>query len=478
MAIDYSQYSGLAMPDVMKKAGFMFGAPPTGWDWGAYQAATGVNPNAVTAGGKSFDAGANDNLWNIATRAPGTTSAPPVPANPLARAGSVVIGGPSAFSAGPQAKVAHPMVNYTTMADPANPAARGTVNIQGPGNPPPPPPPPAAGPGSNPLARGPVNVQGPGSGTPGTGTWPYPGNGSTTATPAPFNVNDPNTFGSTNQFVIDPRLQSAFSTLLQQALARYNDPNGMSYFPGQITPGLTTDGSAAQQLLRQFAAGMGGTNNATQQFYQSILGQGTGPNAGQSPALDAAVQAMRNSATQQFTNPGGPLSQIRTAAGQAGQQGGTRQGIAEGVAAGQEATGMDNAEAQMRYQSLQDSYSNALKAMGLLPQVTTAGMAPGMALSSIDAQNRDIQLGQNTDAFNAWAYNNTIQDTRLSNLMNLINGSMPLGGTQYSQQFYPGWYTALMQSQGTASPNTGNQILGGVAGAAGLYQLYQSLFGH
>jgi hypothetical protein len=167
------------------------------------------------------------------------------------------------------------------------------------------------------------------------------------------------------------------------------------------------------------------------------------------------------------------MANIRNDSMSAGQYGGTRQGIAEGVAMGRLGDALTGNEANMRMQDLTNQYSRASGAASALPSYLQSMMAPGAALSGVGAQNREIEQANMNSGLNAWAYENTIPDTRIQNLINSIGGTMPLGGTNYSQQYSPSWYTDLLKSSGGAAGGSGNNILAAIAAAAGLYNTFK-----
>lgn len=358
--------------------------------------------------------------------------------------------------------------------------ATGTGNTPigyGPGTAPtlPPPAPPAGPPaGNGPIGYGPA----PGPGTPppipGPGT-PPPGGPATPNRPRtdvaqgwpfPASGNPADTFGSQSTYQLDPRLQSAYAQLLQHALSRFSDPNGQSYYGGSTVAGLTADGTAAQASLRGAAGAAGGYAGAGGDLYSALLGLGKNP--GQDPALDTAIKSMRTNATQSFQDPNGPMAQIRQEAQAGGQYGGTRQGIAEGLASSRLASALSGQEGQMRLDSINSDRTRALDTLKTLPTLLSGTSAPGSMLGAIDSQNRDItQQGYNSD-LNAWAYNTVQPDIRLQNLMQMLTGSLPLGGTQYSQTLQPAWYQQLLQNGGPQG-GSGSNGLAGVLGLLGLY---------
>lgn len=308
---------------------------------------------------------------------------------------------------------------------------------------------------------GPDNLNG--AGRPGAGA---PGAPPGAPGQPPFQF-DPTSFGSTGQFKLDPAVEQAYRFALQQAMQRYQDPNASKYYSGQTVAQLTPDEQAAQGMVRGQVPGMQGMVGDVGNYYQSLLQQPGQAN----PALEAAINAMRSSATKSFQDPGGPMSAIRQDAQGSGQYGGTRQGIAEGLAMGRLGDSLTSNEANMRYQDLGAQYARASGAAGALPSYLSSAMAPAAALAGVGAQNRDItQQGYNSD-MNKWAYETSAPDTRLQNLLNMIGGTTPIGGTNYSQSYSPSWYTDMLKAGGGAAGGSGNNWLAALAAAGGLYGL-------
>ena len=86
------------------------------------------------------------------------------------------------------------------------------------------------------------------------------------------------------------------------------------------------------------------------------------------PYLQSAITAALRPMTQQYVDPGGVLSSIRTNATDSGQFGGVRQGVAEGIAAGrytQNASDMAGKMASAAYDKGQDTFARTL---ALAPQ--------------------------------------------------------------------------------------------------------------
>lgn len=172
--------------------------------------------------------------------------------------------------------------------------------------------------------------------------------------------------------------------------------SGANYPGAQVTP-FSAPTLAAQNLAVQ--------NAGTQQqgFQQTMQGLDYGLNGAMdvqnNPYLQSAITAAIRPVTQQYVDPGGVLSSIRTNATDAGQFGGVRQGMAEGIAAGrysQNAMDLAGQMANSAYNQGQDTFS---RTMALAPQTLGMGsMAPG-TLSGVGAQQEN--LGQEQAAYDA-----------------------------------------------------------------------------
>jgi hypothetical protein len=320
-----------------------------------------------------------------------------------------------------------------------------------------------------------------GSNTPGgTGTGTGTGNpfvrpGATSGPPpgtpgANFNF-DTNGFGSWGQFLLNPQLQSGFSDALKAAQARFNDPNGQTYYSGPTVAGLTGNENDASNMIRNLAMnGSNGTVGSADNSFQNLTNLGNG---GTDPQLEASIKAMRASALQDFQGAGGPMADIRSQALGDGAYGGSRQAIAEGTAMGRLGTALAGNEANMRLQNLTSNRDRAASLVSQTGNLVNANMTPAMALSATGAQQRGINQAQLDSDLNAWKYNTTQPDVRLQNLYGALGGSLPLGGTNVNQQTMPGWMTAALQSSTNGAP--GNN-LGSIAALLGALGGFSSFF--
>lgn len=381
---------------------------------------------------------------------PATQLAPgPAPA-PAPGAGPVMSKAPAPVKmfAGAAPLAMDPMpAAAATSANPFAPPASGTPQI--PQQPAAAPPPVASAPapttppmGNNPLARP-------------TGTLNFPGNIGPVAQPgAPTHLpnvtpgqpqswqdliasvfgggqasNENRQVGRTG---LDPRLDALYSTFLNEAVSRYNDPNGRTFYNGATVANLTPDEMAAQEMLRGTAGQLGGMGGAGADYFTTMLERAVNPAA--DPTLQAAIDAMAADTNQQATDPNGVLASIRRGSSAAGTYGSSRQGIAEGVAASRIADSIARRSAEMRLAGRAQNTAAAQGALSNVGNITQAATTPAALLSAVGGQNRQIAQQQMDDQLRRWAYNTFEPDRRLQNVMQLI-GAAPLGGYQTGSSF-------------------------------------------
>lgn len=164
-------------------------------------------------------------------------------------------------------------------------------------------------------------------------------------------------------------------------------------YPGAQVAPFSAESVAAQNLAA--------TNAGNQQTAYGMLNEGLNyglngaMDVANNPYLQSAISAAIRPVTQQYVDPGGVLSSIRTNAAQAGQFGGVRQGMAEGIAAGrylQDSTDMAAKMASSAYDKGQDTFA---KTLALGPSTMQAGNIPVSTLSGVGAQKENYWNEQN-----------------------------------------------------------------------------------
>lgn len=251
--------------------------------------------------------------------------------------------------------------------------------------------------------------------------------------------------------------------VMDQAQQVYNQTRG-SYQPGTY-PGsqpvpfdywsLVGQGSALT------AADMAQASN--QQASQGLTyGLTQAMDVNNNPYLQKSVDAALGRIQNQYTDPGGVMSQIRTGAENAGQYGGSRQGVAEGIAARELQHSLGDTAAQMysdAYNKGQDTFARTL---ALSPQVVSSYSAPSVLQSQVGAQREG--LAQAMEDYNAasrqWDFN--APWTPLENYANIVYG----GGGSQSTSTATGAGAARNPVMGAAGGALAGWAVGAQMGAA------------
>ena len=284
-------------------------------------------------------------------------------------------------------------------------------------------------------------------------------------------------FGSTSQFQLSPELQQAFQFALQQAMGAYN-PNAQ-YFNGQLTPNLTTDDLAAQNMLRTLSGGM---VDRLAPFFDAQRTALNATNGGPNPMLDAAVNATTGDMTRAHTQVGGTLDRLRQQFVGAGQYGSMKQGVLENQANNEFAGTLGDTIARMRLADKGQTQQFAGQMAGLTPAMLNSSTLPAQLLSAVGGQNRELQGNLNSEDFSQWAFNLAQPNVALQNLLGALGASLPLGGVSQTQTNQPDWYTQLMQQtmqqnltngSGGNTGGSGSSLLAGLLGAGSLWQLFK-----
>lgn len=343
-------------------------------------------------------------------------------------------------------------------------------------------------PGTNPIARPPGTPAMPGQppvgapGAPGT-TPPNPGGttlpygGASPGQPqtwqdvlSQFFSGDPSS-GESRGFSatgIDPRMDALYQFALGQALSRYGDPNGQTFYSGQTVADLTPDELQAQGMLRGLAGSMGGTAGNGLDYINTLLDRAKNPQ--NDPTLQAAISSTLGKMDQDATDPGGVFSNIRGGALADGSFGGTRQGVLEAIANSRLQQNKADTAAQMALAGRSENLTAAQNGLSSLPTAISAAEAPAGMLSAVGQQNRDQSQAQMTDALQRWAYNTFAPDQRLQNLFSLL-GASPTGGFSVGSSAMSPAQLAAVQASATSGPSTAQNILGGAAGVAGIWSI-------
>lgn len=234
------------------------------------------------------------------------------------------------------------------------------------------------------------------------------------------------------------------------------DKINSSPYPGARPVGFSPETQLAQQYVTDFASGDAANTirdlNAGVRFGLSdVLSPDT------NPYLRQAVQGAQATLAQNYTDPGGVMSSIRTGAQQAGQYGGSRQALAEGVAAGR----FGQQSAQLANQMYSDAYRSGLDTFGqtmeFAPQALQANIVPASMLSSVGAQKENLAQSMENYGAEARSWDLNRDWTALQNYANIVFGG---GGSQSS--------TTAQQPRQSAF----NQVASGVGLVASLASLF------
>jgi hypothetical protein len=165
-----------------------------------------------------------------------------------------------------------------------------------------------------------------------------------------------------------------------------------SSYPGaQVIP-FSPETKAAQELATQTAEvqrqGAGLMNEGL------LYGLNGAMDVQNNPYLQNAISAAIRPVTQEYVDPGGVLSSIRTNAVQAGQFGGVRQGMAEGLAAGRYQQNAFDTAAKMASNAYNTGQETFGRTMALAPQTLQANTIPVNTLSGVGAQGENLSQEQ------------------------------------------------------------------------------------
>lgn len=284
-------------------------------------------------------------------------------------------------------------------------------------------------------------------------------------------------FGSTSQFQLSPELQQAFQYALQQAMGAYN-PNAQ-YYNGQLTPNLTGDDFAAQNMLRTISGGMA---DKLEPFFNAQRAALNATNGGPNPMLDAAVNATTGDMTRAHTQVGGTLDRLRQQFVGAGQYGSMKHGVLENAANNDFTGTLADTIARMRLADKAQTQQFATQMSAQTPSMLNSSALPAQLLSAVGGQNRELQGNLNSEDFSKWAFNLAQPNVALQNLLGSLGASLPLGGVSQTQTNQPDWYTQLMQQtmqqnltngSGGNTGGSGSSLLAGLLGAGSLWQLFK-----
>lgn len=219
-----------------------------------------------------------------------------------------------------------------------------------------------------------------------------------------------------------PQFPTAVAPLVNQTVGALTNPDGsgapIQQFEGDRVADLT---GFQQQGLAQTP----GLSQALQQQAGTAAGGfntfAGGSQVGQNPFLEQSIQAMRQSANQDFQR--NQLPAISNNAIATGGLGGSRQGIAQGVAMGDLNQQLVNTEAGMRQGQFNQDQSNQLQALINQGNILGGqGAAQGALLGAggIQQQQNQAEIGGEQQLFNE---QQTQQHDRDQQLLQILMGA-------------------------------------------------------
>lgn len=234
-------------------------------------------------------------------------------------------------------------------------------------------------------------------------------------------------------------------------------------YPGAKPVSFSPETVSAQRLaVQNAAAAQDQINTLNQSVNYGLTGAMDVQN---NPYLEQAMQAAIRTNTNNFTDPGGVLSQLRTGAQDAGQFGGSRAGIAEGVATGRLNQTNADTVASMGSAAYDKGLDTMTKTMMFAPQALEAGMTPVNWLSGVGAQKENLGSEQANYEAAARMWGLNAPWAPLQNYANIVFGGASPGTTSESST-----------TSGKRDPlTTATQAAGAGLSATSLYQMMQSM---
>lgn len=274
------------------------------------------------------------------------------------------------------------------------------------------------------------------------------------------------TSSTSTQINYSPEEAARRAQVMDEAARIYNQTSpgiSSSTYPGAKPVGFSPETQVAQNLAVSNAAA---AQNSINQINNGVsYGLNQAMDVGSNPFLEKAMQAAIRTNTNNFSDAGGVLSQIRSGAAQAGQTGSSRQGIAEGLAAARlNQTNADTVAtmASDAYNKGQDTFAKTLM---FAPQALEAGMTPVNWLSSVGAQKENLGAEMENYDANARMWGLNAPWAPLQNYASIVFGGATPGTSSTSSQ---GGNSRSALGQATQAAGTGLT-------AASLYQMMSAM---
>lgn len=279
-------------------------------------------------------------------------------------------------------------------------------------------------------------------------------------------VNNSSTSGSssTAQNILTPEQQQLMGLVMpgvQQFNAfvpqRYQGPTIANFDPSQTRgQNLALDAAGAQGGLAKSAAD-------TANYWMSGNVWDPANNTGLTGAIDAATRPIGQMLTETA------LPALRGEAVTTGNFGSSRQGIAEGLASGRASQAVGDTAAKITQAEYETNVNAQLRAMGMLPQVQQAQLAPAVTTSGVGDVRQAMaqaQLGEGVQNFQLDQMLQIAPFLKSQEILAMLQG-LPGGGTTTSGTGF-GTTSGMAQANNPPKAPGWQQALGGAATGAGI----------
>lgn len=222
-------------------------------------------------------------------------------------------------------------------------------------------------------------------------------------------------------------------------------------YAGQRTAGFTPNELAGQNMVANLATGEGQSAANAALGGLNFLTSGDVLNPNTNPGLAGAIQAGTDPIRQEFLTS--VMPQIRSNNIMSNTFGGSEQGELTNLAGEAMMRQIGNTTANIVNPAYQAGLDAMTRGIGLMPSTLQGAMTPGMALSGVGAQQREMQQARINDEMQKYL------ERRYGNLML----AKDIAGTAFGM---PG-ATGITTASGQQGPGMGQQMMGGaLSGAA------------
>lgn len=207
------------------------------------------------------------------------------------------------------------------------------------------------------------------------------------------------------------------------ARAQQQSEQPAQYFPqSTVAPQSQATLQGQQEALHTAQGALGtlglaGTKNA-------LFNLGPAMDVSTNPYLQSAIAAAQRPVIQQFTDPGGPLSQARTQFVDTGGYGGSRHALTESVLGGRLSQTLGDISSTLASRGYETGLDAAIRQQALLPQTQAAALAPATTMSQVGAQQDAYQQQLLSDMVSRWNFEQGEPWQRLGQYGGLIQGNL------------------------------------------------------